>query len=364
MCSVKGIKRLVACAVLAAVAASTAACSSNAQYGSASSTAAYSAEMAAPSARNMTGGEYEKMLVEEAAMDMAADAGGNYSTGGGEAGSGSTLAPTVNPARKMIRRVYLAMETKEYDALTTAISAQVALLGGYIENSEQSGGSYIYDDMGQPAPRGNRSAYVVARVPRDQVDAFIEGVSKLGSVRSRQDSVEDVTLQYVDIESHKKSLLVEQERLLELLGRAEQLEDIIALEARMSEVRYQLESYESQLRVYDNQIDYSTVTISVDEVERITPIEEKTVWSRISAGFANTLYRIGEGAQDFFVWLVVNLPYLILWAVILAVLAIIARRVLRRRNADGTKKQRLGKKGGQAEEPTANSDAPEKTPGE
>ena len=68
-----------------------------------------------------------------------------------------------------------------------------------------------------------------------------------------------MTLQYVDLESHKKALTTEQDRLIELMEQAETVEDIITIEGRLSEVRYQLESMESQLRTYDNKIDYSTV---------------------------------------------------------------------------------------------------------
>ena len=65
--------------------------------------------------------------------------------------------------------------------------------------------------------------------------------------------MDDVTLRYVDVDSHKKALETEQERLLALLEKAENVEDIITIENRLSDVRYELENYESQIRLLDNQ---------------------------------------------------------------------------------------------------------------
>ena len=87
----------------------------------------------------------------------------------------------------------------------------------------------------------------------------------------------------------------EQERLLQLLEQAESIEDIITIEQRLSDVRYQLESMESQLRSYDNQVDYSTVYLYIDEVEVYTPVEEETTWERISAGFMDSLKEYRRG---------------------------------------------------------------------
>lgn len=89
-------------------------------------------------------------------------------------------------------------------------------------------------------------------------------VSEIGNVTQKNESVEDVTLQYVDVESRKKALETEQERLMELLSSAENMEDLLAIESKLSEVRYELENYGSQLRMLDNQIDYSTVNVDVE----------------------------------------------------------------------------------------------------
>ena len=57
---------------------------------------------------------------------------------------------------------------------------------------------------------------------------------------------------------------------MELLSTAENMEDLLSIESKLSDIRYEIESYESQLRLLDNQIDYSTVHVEIFEVERMT----------------------------------------------------------------------------------------------
>lgn len=222
--------------------------------------------------------------------------------------------------RKLIKTVDMDVETKEFDAMLDSLDQQIAALGGYVEQMNTYNGS-IYSSW-----RSARSASMTIRVPQDKLDTFLEAVTKIGNVIRRNDSVEDVTLKYVDLESHKEALQIEQERLLELLENAQSIEDIITLEQRLSTVRYQIESMESQLRTYDNLVSYSTVNLSIDEVKELTPVAEETVWERITGGFMGSLQDIGDDIVEIAIWLVVNSPYLLIWAAIIIIFIVVLRR--------------------------------------
>ena len=116
------------------------------------------------------------------------------------------------------------------------------------------------------------------------------------------------------------------------------MEDIIVLEERLSEVRYQLESMESQLRTLDNLVDYSTVNISVSEVQELTPVEQPTTGDRVRDGFLGSLENIRSGFVETGVWFVVNLPYFVLWGGVLVVVILLLRR--RRRRLYGKKEEK------------------------
>lgn len=279
-------------------------------------------EAAAPSAK------YEYAATEEAAAEMAYDT--YYGEEAvepemGDTGNGAE-APEVNESatsqRKLIKTVELSVETKAYDDLMVSLENQIENLGGYIESLNAYNGSYY-------SGRVNRSASITARIPADKLDGFVKQMGEEANIVDRNESVEDVTLQYVDLDSHTRMLEEEQERLLELLENAETIEDIITIESRLSEVKYQLESMKSQLRTFDNKVTYSTVHIYIDEVKELTPVVEQTAGERIAEGFADSLHDIGEGFKEFFIGFVINIPYIIVWAVILAILAFVVIKVVK-----------------------------------
>lgn len=173
---------------------------------------------------------------------------------------------------------------------------------------------------------GRKSANYTIRVPEANLNAFLAGIDGIATVTSKTLGEEDVTLTYVDTEARIKALQTEQERLLALLEKAENLDSIILLEERLSEVRYSIESYQSRLRTYDDKITYSTVYIYVYEVTRVTEKEPETLWERISSGWSDTMYDISNGAEDFLVWVIVNLPYLVFWGAVLVVLVIVCKK--------------------------------------
>lgn len=302
----------------------------------------------------MSGGtEY----ASEAAMDMAAPAAeepqeayAEEYDAGGAVTSESKIESVAQNGRKLIKTVRLEMQTKEFDALVEGLRNKIQEMDGYIESSSVWGNSYYYNNT--------RSSEYTVRVPSDRLDEFIQVVSGLGNVTYKNESVEDVTLQYVDVESHQKALETEQERLMELLEQAENLEDLLTIESRLSEVRYELENYGSQKRILDNQIDYSTIYINVTEVERITEVGEKTFFEEIAGRFNNSLYNVGRGLREFVIVLIGSLPVLAVWAVVFALIILVIRKLFWKKKKEKTgKKVRWGKK--QPEEAGENPDKEE-----
>lgn len=231
--------------------------------------------------------------------------------------------------RKLIKNVNMNVETEAFDVLVPNLQNRVTALGGYIEDmsSYSRNDHYSSDYIGT---KYLRYANITARIPKQNLDTFLNEVGEQSNIVSRSESVTDVTLQYVDLESHKKALTTEQSRLLELMEQAQTVEDIITIEGRLSEVRYQIESMESQLRTYDNKIDYSTVYLSIDEVERYTPTEEITTGERIRIGFMDSVKGVGKGFSNFGIWFVINLPYLIVWAVIIVIIVLVVRLIIKK----------------------------------
>ncbi len=288
--------------------------------------------------KNAAGGITMESAADTAAVEAPAEACEEdvYNDAGAVA-SEEGIEPVAQNGRKLIKTVRLEMQTKEFDVLMEGLRKKIQEMDGYIENSAVWGNSYNYTST--------RSSEYTVRVPANRLDEFIEVVGGLGNVTYKSESVEDVTLQYVDVESRQKALETEQTRLLELLEKADNLEDLLTIESRLSEVRYELENFGSQKRLLDNQIEYSTVHLSVTEVERITEVGKKTFFQEIAERFSNSLYNVGMGLREFVIVVVGSLPVLAVWAAVIALVVLVLRRVFYNKNTKNTeRKGRWGKK--------------------
>ena len=276
-------------------------------------------DMAAPEAAP----EYE--VTEEAATDEAwddAEADDSAADSGmTDAAAGGAETETVQSNEKIIYTYNYSVETKQFDKFMQTVQARINEYGGYLESSETNG---------NPEMSIRRYANMVIRIPADKMHEFLNMVKENSNVTYSNSSTENVTLSYVDMQSHIKALKTEQETLMGILERATKLEDIITIQNQLTNIRYELESYESQLRVYDNRINYSTLYLDINEVERETSVAtELTYGQEISQGLSDTFYDIGQGLRGFSIWFIVNLPFLLVWALIIVIIVLIVRKILR-----------------------------------
>ncbi len=243
----------------------------------------------------------------------------------------ANLAPATGTAvsenRKLIREMSLRVETEAFDSLLSQIEGKISQCGGYAENTKINAD---YRDL--------RNASMTIRIPADRLEDFAGQISEISNVVYRTESNKDITTQYVDTKSHRDALKVEQERLLALLGKAENLTEILEIERRLTEVRYELESMEATLRTYDNQVEYATIYLDISEVKVYTETEEKGFWENLVDRFMDSLEGLGDFFVTLFSFLVIALPYLVLFvAVPLLILFVLLRRK-KKRNANRKEK--------------------------
>ena len=261
------------------------------------------------------------------AADMAAPEAGIYdSVAETVAASDGEEAPKTQ-SQKLIRKMHLDTETNDMDVLLGQLDSKIAALGGYVESKSVRNG-------GSSSTRSYRYADLVIRIPENRLDEFVDHVSDASNVVNYTESADDITLTYVATQSRITALETEQTRLLELLAQAENMTDLLQIEQRLTDVRTQLEQYNSQLRVYDNLVNYGTVNLSVTEVQEFTPVEEETVWQRIGSGLKTSWNGLVEFLTDLFVFLIVSLPILVPLVILPAIVIIfVVKRAKKKRAA-------------------------------
>lgn len=225
----------------------------------------------------------------------------------------------IEENRKLIRTINMEAETADLDKILADLDAQLATLGGFVQNKTVQNG------------RGSSSRYatLTLRIPADKVDLFVDHVEGATNILSSNETAEDVTLKYAATESRIKALETKEARLLELMTQAKDLQDLLTLENQLATVRQELETVKSQLKLYDSLIDYGTIKLTISEVKEYTVVEqeeEPSAWQRIGKGFVSSVKGVWHILTEIFIFLVVALPYLAIPGVILLIVFLVYRK--------------------------------------
>lgn len=266
----------------------------------------------------------EEMWEEKAEAEYSKD-------GAISSNTSKTESPESQSTRKIIYSSSYDIRTKEYDKSVSALNALCEKYGAYFENSNTYGG---YDGS-------ERSSNYTIRVPVKNYNAFVGEAGSIGVVVSSSENNRDVTEQYYDTEARLESALLREERVLEILANANKLDDVLALERELSDIRYEIESYTGSLRKLDSLVSYATVTMSIRETSdaiKVTPTV-LTFGERISKGFSSGINNFVDSFQDFVVFLSYNFIGTIIWLIIIAVVIVLIVRA--RRKAKRIRKMRM-----------------------
>ncbi len=214
--------------------------------------------------------------------------------------------------RKLIRSANLVVETLDFGRTIDGIMAKTNMMQGYVEGSNIHG----IPKYGNKKSDAKRWADLEIRIPSKNFERFMDAIGDVGHIINKETFSEDVTAQYFDTEARLKSLKIQEERLLTLLSKAEKLQDIIEIERELSQVRYEIENYTGTLKKWDALIDYSSVYISVYEVETLETQADASFAERVSVGFVRSINNLSKFFKDMFAIIIIGSPYILL-AVIL-----------------------------------------------
>ena len=235
-----------------------------------------------------------------------------------------TVSDPVVTDRMLIRYVSVSCETLRFTELTANLETQVAALGGYIESKNFSGTGNAGD---------LRSATYTIRVSSAALDQLVNQIGNTAVITNTSESTEDVTLSYTDMQARVNSLRIEQDTLNELLAQADSLETILILQDELTNIRYQIESYESQMRVLENLSTYSTLTLSITEVLEETEPEEphiKTYSEKFSEAWHSGLEDAKEWFEDLGLYVAENAIGIGVKIILLAVAIVVIRIVVKK----------------------------------
>lgn len=278
-----------------------------------SSSAASAAPMAPAPDENMSEGSYDK---DTTTGEITAE----------DAGGLGSLPDTEVPdtGRKLTQTISFDINTKQYDADYAKISELLTAADGFVSSEQTSAHS------SETGKNYGRNSYLSLRVPVNNLSAFLDGVSGVGEIISKQKSTEDLTAQYYDTDARIEMLEMRKERLMGYLASATKAEDIVAFEQDLSNVLYELDQLQGNKRHMDQLVDYATVDVTLTEL--ITPetigSDGQPLGDRASETFAMSANSFGEFWEGFALfWVQAALPLLTI-AIFAAAAWIIVKLVL------------------------------------
>lgn len=264
----------------------------------------------------------------------ARDMGVAPTTQGG-AGMSEEAAPESDLiGDKVIKTVFSSYETLEYENTIRYIQELIQKYKGYVEYSYESS----YSPSGSFTPEGGARQYrrmeYTLRVPTASLDTFLAEMDGVKAVKlSEQVGSQDVTQTYRDTEARISVLRQKEERLNELLGQAETIEQILQIENSLSETIAEREVLQAQLDSFDDLIDYTQVNMTITERMRISSTRGDSLpfLQRVQEAFFDSLYAFYYWLQDAAIWLIYSLPFLVVMSLLL--LAFLGIRRLYRRTS-------------------------------
>lgn len=223
-----------------------------------------------------------------------------------------TSSTTSEEERKIIKTGSLSLHVESVQDMVPVITALVEGVGGNVDSSNITRGYNSY------------SANLTVRVPSDQFDASMTALKEQAVyVDSEYTNASDVTEYYTDLETRLSNKQAEEAQYLEILKQATTVTDILSVTQYLSNVRYEIESLQGQLKSYDSQIDKSTITIYLSEDESVSAVSQ--TWKPLST--------LRQAASDWVVFLqsgVDGVIYLVIFGWPLLIVAWGVRRWLRR----------------------------------
>ena len=168
----------------------------------------------------------------------------------------SSMAGVMQP-EKIIKTGAVELTTENFDTDKTRLETLTNQMGGFIESSNEY------------RVGANRRYEAVLRVPGERFEEMKKAVEETGKLISSNESEQNVTGQYYDAQGRLASKRVEEARVLDMIGKATDVDTQLSLEEYLGRLRTDIDVLDSQIKDIDSLSSFSTLNVSVTEGENI-----------------------------------------------------------------------------------------------
>ena len=212
--------------------------------------------------------------------------------------------PVITAERMIIHKAILEVKVKKLDDAQATIEEKVGKYNGYIVESN------VYRE------EDTSSGKMTVRIPEQHFQSFLrDAEDEAAKILERNVTGQDVTEQYVDLESRLKSKQAVEERLLAFMKNAQKTDDLLKISSDLAKVQEEIEIIVGKMNYLKNQTSYSTVEITMYEDRVIVPDIEKgelNTWEKTKKQFVTSTNFLLSAGSALFVFFIGNLPILLL----------------------------------------------------
>ncbi len=278
---------------------------------------------------------------EESSYSSSKRESSDSTNGSGGAGDTGNSGITTIDTEKLVYRCNMEFDSMEYDESVRKLQSLIKQYGGFLEYED------VYEVYGSSK---NDKVYVyeaTIRIPSSSYDDFVNSTGDLGDLKSKNHNVSNLSAEYNDLAAELEVLEAKRESYLEMMKEAKSLEDmdsLLMIDDRITEVEIQINRIKSRMNSINNDVAYSYVTVTINEVKEYEEAPAETFGERLGRGFENGWESFKEGMQDLAISFSENFPRIILAIVFILLGWFLALRPLLIKAGMPTRKQRKAKK--------------------
>lgn len=249
--------------------------------------------------------------------------------GGGSSVTTADVSNAILAERKIIRSANLTIEVENFDTAFNNIES--IILGiGFIQETNINTDRVFVDDKQVLVKNGT----IVLRVDKTKFDSVIGKLRGIGDVFNYTTNGQDVTEQYVDVESRLRLLKMEQAKLEAYLAKIDDLDKIFQAESKLTEIRYQIESLTGNLNKLNSLVDLATITVDMNERRPDYKPKPVSYGDKLLNSLKESLFQVVEFLGDLLIFIVAAMPVLIFLGLFIMLGVFIYRRIPKKKKND------------------------------
>lgn len=216
-------------------------------------------------------------------------------------GSSANTPQKQEDNQKIIYNADLMTVAENLNSFSKDVNSKVNEYKGYIEREEIM----------------EQNSIISVKIPTNRFNEFIAYVESISKLKNKRISSQNITDSYVDNDSRLKNLKAQENQILEIYKKANTVEDILKVQNELYRIRGEIESLEGRKKLWDNQLEYAAITISVEKLQSISTksvgiISINEFFKSIKSGFVNSSLWIVLSMQKLIIFLVSNVLYIVI----------------------------------------------------